>query len=51
MQVSETGIKVIIILAAIAIAIGVSYLPSSSDKTILEQAVDGVIEKEVGCEA
>ncbi len=50
MQVSEVGIKIVILLAALAVAFGTRFLPSSKEESVLERALEGILEKEIGCE-
>jgi hypothetical protein len=45
---SDIGIKIVIILSAIAVAIGVKFIPNTQDKQVVEQAAQEVIKEETG---
>lgn len=44
---SDLGIKITIVLAAIAIGIASRWIPSSKEKVVVENAVEEVIKDEV----
>jgi hypothetical protein len=43
---SDFGIKITIVLAAIAVAIGARFIPNSSDKQLVEKVAEEVIQQE-----
>ncbi len=43
---SEIGIKLMIILAAIAVAIGAKFIPYQQESRLVEKAAEEVIEQE-----
>jgi hypothetical protein len=44
---SDFGIKIVIVLAALAVAIGSKFIPNNKDKELVEKVAEEVIKQEV----
>ena len=47
---SEIGIKVVLVLAALVVGVASRWIPNFNADNPIEQAAESVIEKETGCE-